>query len=39
MMELQINDELKKTDYGIGVEVTEDIKQKYKLRIEENFKI
>ena len=39
MMELEINDYIKCTGPGIGIHITEDIKQKYKLKNKVNFKL
>ena len=39
MMELEINDDIKVDGPGIGIHISEDIKDKYKLRKNINFKL
>ena len=39
MMELEINDYIDQEGPGIGINITEDIKQKYKLKNRVNFKL
>ena len=39
MMELMINDEIKSDNIGIGIHITEKVKNKYRLKARENFKL